>query len=52
MTCDPGAIVPRAHGKAPVQAPALDTKVRPAPGVSVTCTAAALLGPAFVTVIV
>ena len=48
----PAGTVPRLHGKAVVQAPALDTNVRPAGVTSATDTPAASLGPPFVTVIV
>jgi hypothetical protein len=45
-------IVPSEHGKFPVQAPALDTKPRPAGVGSATDTPVAVLGPLFVTVMV
>jgi hypothetical protein len=47
-----GGNVPRLHGKAVVQSPAFDTKVRPGGVGSVSVTPAASDGPAFVTVIV
>jgi hypothetical protein len=48
----PTGIVPRLHGNAVVQAPAVDTNVSPVGVTSATETPAASLGPAFVTVIV
>ena len=48
----PAASVPSAHGKAVAQAPAFDTNVRPGGVGSVTMTATASDGPAFVTTVV
>ena len=48
----PGARVPSAHGEAVVHAPAFDTNVRPVGVGSVTVTATASDGPAFVTTVV
>ena len=48
----PAASVPSAHGEAVVQAPAFDTNVRPGGVGSVTVTATASDGPAFVTTVV
>src|SRR5438045_340700 len=48
----PALIVPRLQGKALLHAPLFETNVRPAGVVSLTTTAAAADGPAFVTVIV
>jgi hypothetical protein len=51
MTC-PLVSVPSAQGKALVQPPELETKVRPAGAASVTETPVAAEGPLFVTVMV
>ncbi len=48
----PAVSVPSAQGKAPVQAPLVDTKLSPAGVGSATDTLAASLGPLLVTVIV
>src|SRR5206468_2581775 len=48
--CWPGARVPRLHGNAVVQAPALETNVRPAGAGSSTWTPVAVSGPRLATV--
>src|SRR3989304_6281992 len=51
-TLVPGATVPGAQGKAPLQAPLFELNVSPAGIASATDAAAASLGPLLVTVIV
>src|ERR1700682_142181 len=48
VTVCPGVMLPRLQGKADVQPPVLETNVRPAGVGSLTTTAAAAEGPAFV----